>query len=77
MVPRPPMSNLMFEHGVRYCQAVASTEVQQLNTARVQIGQAVPPNHALPGLAVITHVSVEVSQQNNGVPSWSTIQCLS
>uniref|UniRef100_A0A8C2WTY4 LDL receptor related protein 1 n=1 Tax=Cyclopterus lumpus TaxID=8103 RepID=A0A8C2WTY4_CYCLU len=57
----------MFQHGVRYGQTVASTEVQQQNTIRVQIGQAVPPNHAPPGFSVIAHVSVEVSQENYGV----------
>ncbi|KAK3523982.1 hypothetical protein QTP70_017489, partial [Hemibagrus guttatus] len=39
----------MLEHGVRYGQAVTSTEVQQQDTTRVQIRGAVPPNHTPPG----------------------------
>ncbi|KAI3355019.1 hypothetical protein L3Q82_004565 [Scortum barcoo] len=37
------------------------------NTARVQIGEAVPPDHAPPGITVVTHVSVEVPP----VEQWS------
>ncbi|KAK9523328.1 hypothetical protein VZT92_019727 [Zoarces viviparus] len=65
------MNHLMFEHGVRYGQTVASTEVQQRNTIRVQIGQAVPPNHCPPGFSVIAHVSVEVPKENYGVGTLS------
>ncbi|KAK3566093.1 hypothetical protein QTP86_025702 [Hemibagrus guttatus] len=64
----------MFEHGVRYGQAVTSTEVQQQDTTRVQIRGAVPPNHAPPGITVVAHMGVEVPQQNYGVPSRSTFQ---
>jgi len=53
------MSPLMLKHGVRYGQTVACTKVQYRDTARVQIGQTVPPNHP-----IITHVSVEVSKEN-------------
>ncbi|KAK3551440.1 hypothetical protein QTP70_017320 [Hemibagrus guttatus] len=64
----------MLEHGVRYGQAVSSTEVQQQDTTRVQIRGAVPPNHAPPGITVIAHMGIEVPQQNYGVPSRSTFQ---
>ncbi|TWW71523.1 hypothetical protein D4764_16G0000200 [Takifugu flavidus] len=37
--------------------------------------QTVPPNPQFPGHAVVTHVSVEVSQENDGVPIWDTVQC--
>lgn len=30
------------------------------------IGQAVLPNHTLPGFTFITHVSIQFPQQNNG-----------
>ncbi|KAK3555770.1 hypothetical protein QTP86_028946 [Hemibagrus guttatus] len=64
----------MLEHGVRYGQAVTSTEVQQQDTTRVQIRGAVPPNHTPPGITVVAHMGVEVPQQNYGVPSRSTLQ---
>ncbi|KAL7870356.1 hypothetical protein SRHO_G00078530 [Serrasalmus rhombeus] len=32
------------------------------------IGESIPPNHALPVLTVIAHVSMEVTQQDNPVP---------
>ncbi|KAK3515858.1 hypothetical protein QTP70_034763 [Hemibagrus guttatus] len=64
----------MLEHGVRYGQAVTSTEVQQQDTTRVQIRGAVPPNHDPPGITVVAHMGVEVPQQNYGVPSRSTFQ---
>lgn len=63
-----------FGHGVRYGHAVVSTEDQQLNTARVQIQEAVPPNHTPPGLAVVVHMSADISQQDNRVPRWGTLQ---
>ena len=56
------MDTLMSEHGVRYGQSMMSTEVQQQNTTLIQIGGAVPPNHTLPGLTVIAHVSIELPQ---------------
>ena len=37
---------------------MTSTEVQQQNTTLIQIGGAVPPNHTLPGLTVIAHMSI-------------------
>ena len=46
------METLMLEHGIRYGQTVTSTEVQQQNTTRVQIGEAVPPSHTPPGNTV-------------------------
>ena len=52
-MPRAPMDSLMFEHGVRYGQTATSTEVHQQNTARVQIGQAVPPDNAPPGVVLL------------------------
>ena len=67
-MPRAFMDTLMLEHGVCYGQTVTSTEVQQQNTTLVQIRQAVPPNHAPPGTTVIANVSVEVPQQDKGVP---------
>ena len=45
-----------------------STEVQQQNNARVQIREDVPSNHAPPANTVVTHVSIEVPQQSEGVP---------
>ncbi len=62
------MNHAMLECGVCYCQSMASTEVQQQSTTQVQIRQAVPPDHPPPGLSVIPHVSIEVPQQNYGVP---------
>ena len=61
-MPRALMDTLMFEHGVHHGQTVTCTEVQQQNTTRVQIREAVPPNHAPPGHTVVTHVSVEGPQ---------------
>ncbi|KAK3532345.1 hypothetical protein QTP86_016026 [Hemibagrus guttatus] len=49
-------------------------EVQQQNTAGVQIRGAVPPNHTPPVITVIAHMGIEVRQQNYGVPSRSTFQ---
>ncbi|KAK3557065.1 hypothetical protein QTP70_024451, partial [Hemibagrus guttatus] len=50
------------------------TEVQQQDTTRVQIREAVPPNHAPPSITVVAHMGVEVPQQSYGVPSQSTFQ---
>ncbi|MEQ2291859.1 hypothetical protein AMECASPLE_017190 [Ameca splendens] len=36
--------------------------------------EAIPPDHASPGVTVISHVGVEVPQQNNGVPRRGTMQ---
>ncbi|KAK5621665.1 hypothetical protein CRENBAI_022050 [Crenichthys baileyi] len=58
----------MLEHGVSYEQSMTSTEFQQQNTTLVRNGRAIPPNHNPPGLTVIANVSVEVPQQNKGVP---------
>ncbi|KAK3517823.1 hypothetical protein QTP70_018978, partial [Hemibagrus guttatus] len=49
-----------------------STEVQQQNTARVQIRGAVPPNPSPPGITIIAHMGVP--QYNYGVRSRSTFQ---
>ena len=57
-------------------QSMTSTEVQQQNNTLIQIGGPVPPNPTLPGLTVISHVSIEVPQQNEGVSCRSTLQCL-
>ncbi|MED6249006.1 hypothetical protein ATANTOWER_008095, partial [Ataeniobius toweri] len=35
---------------------------------------AIPPDHASPGVTVVSHVGIEVPQQNNGVPGRGTIQ---
>ena len=67
-MPCALMDTLMFEHGVRNGQTVTSTEVQQQNNTRVQIREAVPPNHTPPGTTVIAHMRTEVSQQNKEVP---------
>lgn len=56
------MDILMAEYGVSYGQTAASTEIQYLNSAWVQFGQANPPNPILPGLAVIANVSLPVEQ---------------
>ncbi|KAK3509347.1 hypothetical protein QTP70_029058, partial [Hemibagrus guttatus] len=57
----------MLEYGVRYGQAVTSTEVQQQDTTRVQIRGAVPPNHAPPGWVLHTAVW-PVSRNNSETP---------
>ncbi|MEQ2285661.1 hypothetical protein AMECASPLE_034210 [Ameca splendens] len=36
--------------------------------------KAIPPDHASPGVTVVSHVGVEVPQQNNGVPRRGIIQ---
>ena len=51
------MDTLILADGVCYGQAMSNREVQQQNTARVQIGGAVPHNHAPPGLTVNAHMS--------------------
>ncbi|KAI3369221.1 hypothetical protein L3Q82_007502 [Scortum barcoo] len=61
LVPRALMDTLKLEHGVRYGQTVTSTEVHR-TPLRVQIGEAVPPNHAPPSITVVAHVSIEVPQ---------------
>lgn len=48
---------------------MTSTEIQQQTSTWVQIGEAVPPNHAFPGVPVISHVCVEISQQDYGSPT--------
>ncbi|KAK3562418.1 hypothetical protein QTP86_033559 [Hemibagrus guttatus] len=53
----------MLEHGVRYGQAVTSTEVQQQDTTRVQIRGTVPPNHAPPAVIVTVGPSNAFSLQ--------------
>lgn len=52
--------------------AVVPTE--QLNTARVQVQEAVPPDHTPPGLAVVVQMSADVSQQDSRVPGWGSLQ---
>lgn len=42
----------MFEHGICYGKALNITEVQQEDTTQVQIREAVPRNHAHPGVTV-------------------------
>ncbi|KAK5600630.1 hypothetical protein CRENBAI_001360 [Crenichthys baileyi] len=39
-----------------------------VQNVRPKIGEAIPPDHASPGVTVVSHVGVEVPQQNNGVP---------
>ena len=56
------MDTLKLEHGVRYGQTVTSTEVQKQITTRVQIREAVSPNHIPLGNTVAAHVSGEVPQ---------------
>ncbi|MED6273587.1 hypothetical protein CHARACLAT_007964 [Characodon lateralis] len=43
-------------------------------TTWIQIGEAIPPDHASPGVTVVSHMGVEVPEQNNGVPGRGTIQ---
>lgn len=50
---------------VCFGQIAICTEVQKQNTTQVQIRQAVPPNHAPPGLTVIACVSIKDSQKDN------------
>ena len=52
------MDTFMPEHGVCYGQSVMNTEVQQQNTARVQIRGAILRDHAHPGLTVAANVSI-------------------
>ncbi|MEQ2285756.1 hypothetical protein AMECASPLE_035145 [Ameca splendens] len=41
---------------------------------RPKIGEAIPPNHASPGVTVVSHEGIEVPQQNSGDPGRGTIQ---
>lgn len=43
----------MLERSFLYGQTVTATEIQQQNAMRIQIGQAVPPNHTLSSISVI------------------------
>jgi len=58
------VSPLVVEHGVGSGQAVASTEVQEQNTARFR-SEAVPPSP--PGSSVVGHVGVEASRRTQEV----------
>ncbi|KAK5620792.1 hypothetical protein CRENBAI_018628 [Crenichthys baileyi] len=40
----------------------------------VQNGRAIPPNHTPPGLTVIANMSIEIPQQNKGVPRRGALQ---
>lgn len=44
------------------------------NTTWVQIGEVVPPDHFPTGDTVVAYVSVEVPQQDDGIPGKSTFQ---
>ena len=44
------------------------------STAQAQIGGGILPNHALPGLSVAAHVSIEDNQENEGNPRRGTLQ---
>ncbi|KAK3573296.1 hypothetical protein QTP86_022363 [Hemibagrus guttatus] len=57
----------MLEHGVRYEQAVTSTEVQQQDTTRVQIGGPFLPITPLQGLQEgwVLHTAVRPISRNN------------
>lgn len=57
-MPCALVDTLLFKHGLRYGQTVVCMEVQQQNTAQGQIREAIPPNHAPPGLTVVPHMSV-------------------
>ncbi|MEQ2234538.1 hypothetical protein ILYODFUR_032682 [Ilyodon furcidens] len=54
------MNTLMLEHGV--------------HTTWIQIREAIPPNHTIPGVTVVSHVGIEVLQQNNGNQERGTMQ---
>ena len=56
------MDTLMAQHVVSYGQTVTGIEIQKLNATRVQIGQSIPLNNIPPGLTVIAHMNIEVSQ---------------
>ena len=62
----------MPEHGVRYGQSVRSTDVQQQNTTRVQVRGAIHLSHTPPGLTVTATVSIEVTQEDEGIPRRTT-----
>ena len=57
----------MLEHGVYKEEFMTSTEVQKQNTARVQIREAIPPNHASPGHSIIVHMGIEAHQENSRI----------
>ena len=61
--------------GVRYGHSVTSTKKQQ-NAARVQIGGGILPDHAPPDLTVAFNVSIEVTQEDEGISRRSTLQYL-
>ena len=65
----------MPEHGLSHGQSVASTEVQQQNTARVQLRGAILPDHAPPGLTGAANVSIKVIQEGEVIPRRGTLQC--
>ena len=51
-----------------------STEVQQQNISRVQVRGSIPPDHAPPVLTVAANVSIEVTQEDEGIPRRGTLQ---
>ncbi|XP_051782577.1 uncharacterized protein LOC127527544 [Erpetoichthys calabaricus] len=64
------------------CEPPNLTEITQVvnqlrGFGRLQesvIWNAIPPNHTSPGVSIITHLGIEVVQQNYGVPSWNPFQ---
>ena len=65
LMPGVNVSILVLERGVCDGQSMDGTEFQQQYTTQVQIRGAMPPNHAPPGIPLITHVRIEVSHQND------------
>ena len=51
------VDTFMPEHGVCYGQSVTSTEVQEQNTARVQVRGGILPDHAPPWLTAAANMS--------------------
>lgn len=68
LVPSALNNTFVFNTMFLYRQSVICTEVQQ-NHAQVQIRDDFPPNHTHSGYTVTSYMGIEVSQQNNGVPS--------
>ena len=58
----------------RHGQSMTSTEIQQHNTAPVQVRGAILPDHAKPGLTVAANVAIKVTQEDDGIPRRSTLQ---
>ena len=73
LVPSAHLDTFTPEHGVSYGQSMTSTEIQQQNTARVQVKGTILSNHAPPGLSVIANVSFEITEEDEGISRGGTL----